>query len=252
MKRHTSYFHLTTIAEDDSRGATFGIYFGRLVRTGGRWLIADWRVLGKYRSPSTRRRTGPTGSRCPNENQPRVEFDAAVNRSAWAARRWLIEIPKPEDQGPRSCSASVTNRTSTRLCAITPRRSTPRISTRRSICSLLDRGHHDDVRQVQDNRAHHTIYRQHRARSSDNISSDGEHHRPTLVERRRGVGLHTPVYRRHAGPSEGRRRVPALPLGTTRRRMEVRRSSPLLGPGALLHRPLTARSFSMSMRMPGG
>jgi uncharacterized protein (TIGR02246 family) len=95
----TAYFQFSTVAEDNSRESTFGSYLGRLVRSSGKWLIADWRVFVtpplalKPASGRTARLT------MPEIPQAREEFDAAVNSGAWGARRWLIEMPKPHDSG---------------------------------------------------------------------------------------------------------------------------------------------------------
>ncbi len=90
-------FHLATMDDGERRTSTFGRVFGRLSRHGGGWRIADWRVFPdealSLKPASNRSRTLPM----PDLPPERERFDSAVNRGAWAARKWLIDLPAADD-----------------------------------------------------------------------------------------------------------------------------------------------------------
>jgi ketosteroid isomerase-like protein len=92
-------FHLSTMDADQHRASTFGRVFGRLSRHGSTWRIADWRIFASevlpLKSASDRSRV----LTMPDISPERDRFDLAVNRGAWSARKWLIDMPVPDDSG---------------------------------------------------------------------------------------------------------------------------------------------------------
>lgn len=92
-------FHFSTMANDECRASTFGRYFGRLVLNDQHWRIAEWRVFAE---PSVALLPATNRSRqlsMPDIPPQRDRFDAVVNSGAWSARKWLIDLPVPDDAG---------------------------------------------------------------------------------------------------------------------------------------------------------
>jgi ketosteroid isomerase-like protein len=93
-------YHFSIMAADERRASTFGRCYGQLRRHAAGWRIADWRVLSAPAAallPATSRSRRLSMPDIPDE---RDRFEVVVNRGAWSARKWLIDLPLPAEEDP--------------------------------------------------------------------------------------------------------------------------------------------------------